>query len=457
MGGGGGSECGGVGGGVGSGVGSGSESDTTKNAEYFGDVDDNIIASEQSDSDSSKLSSTRKIIYKKISFNELQSKITRHFEHDSVHRYSSAMDILASYLKGQKIIYMEAKHYSVNYLNILMFPSIFFAVLASIGQEQLSLFTTHASTILACLNAMIAFLLAIINYSKLEAVSEAHKTSAHQYDKLQSYLEFQSGQILLFSDPLLSKNSVEKQFDIFSKLQELNVNDNQYFSSDHLNLQNSKDLYEKKKQLIDDRDIEKKKLIDDLKIIIAKLEEKVLDIKNINQFIIPRDIRYRFPIIYHTNVFSVIKKIDDYKIQTINDLKHIKNEIRYINSLQKKFDYNLKPKYENKLKILFRRKKKLTNQILSLNTAYSMIDKIFLREITNAEIKKKNPFKFLFNDFFTWCCPNSCNRSFLPNNYIPFEEINCELLEKIMDIQFYKNDKAWFNKSFMNNFNFNIR
>ena len=62
-------------------------------------------------------------------------------EPDIIHKYSSALDILASYLKGQKIIYMEAKHYSVNYLNILMFPSIFFAVLASIGQEQLSLFT----------------------------------------------------------------------------------------------------------------------------------------------------------------------------------------------------------------------------------------------------------------------------------------------------------------------------
>ena len=67
-------------------------------------------------------------------------------------------------------------------------------------------------------NAFIAFLLAIINYLKLDATSEAHKISSHQYDKLQSYVEFQSGQILLFSDPLLSKQSLQKHIDELSIL-----------------------------------------------------------------------------------------------------------------------------------------------------------------------------------------------------------------------------------------------
>jgi hypothetical protein len=39
-------------------------------------------------------------------------------------------------------------------------------------------------------DAMIAFLLALVNYFKLDAASEAHKISAHQYDKLQSSVEF---------------------------------------------------------------------------------------------------------------------------------------------------------------------------------------------------------------------------------------------------------------------------
>ena len=51
---------------------------------------------------------------------------------------------------------------------------------------------------LACTNAIVGFLLALVNYFKLDAQSEAHKTSAHQYDKLQSSMEFTSGSVLLF-------------------------------------------------------------------------------------------------------------------------------------------------------------------------------------------------------------------------------------------------------------------
>ena len=55
-------------------------------------------------------------------------------------------------------------------------------------------------TILACVNAVIALMLAIINYLKLDAQAQAHQTSAHQYDKLQSSVEFTSGSVLLFKN-----------------------------------------------------------------------------------------------------------------------------------------------------------------------------------------------------------------------------------------------------------------
>ena len=50
------------------------------------------------------------------------------------------------------------------------------------------------------LNAIISFLLAVVSYMKLDAQAEAHKISAHQYDKLQSVCEFSSGYILMFAE-----------------------------------------------------------------------------------------------------------------------------------------------------------------------------------------------------------------------------------------------------------------
>ena len=89
-------------------------------------------------------------------------------------------------------------------------------------------------------------------------------------------------------------------------------------------------------------------------------------------------------------------------------------------------------KYNNKLRKLFSKKRELLNTILFLNTAFSVIDKMFLQEIANAEIKKKNKIRFLLYGFFSIFCRER-SKFILPNNYIPVEESGGELLQKIMN------------------------
>ena len=100
----------------------------------------------------------KKIKYKKLSYNDVCRQITKYYEPDVVHKYSSALDILASYLKGQKIIYMEARSYKEGLLNSLMLPAIFLSALVSVLQSTLNCEPT-GELVLSSISGFIAFLL----------------------------------------------------------------------------------------------------------------------------------------------------------------------------------------------------------------------------------------------------------------------------------------------------------
>src|SRR6056300_1177519 len=129
---------------------------------------------------------------------EIKKFVNDTFTTDLVSLTSTHLDIISSYLNSQKMIYTESSYYTSTWLNYLMIPTIIISAGASVisGAERI---IPHAQLIISCITAFSAFLLSVINYLKLDAASEAHKISAHQYDKLQSHIMFFSGKTLLFS------------------------------------------------------------------------------------------------------------------------------------------------------------------------------------------------------------------------------------------------------------------
>jgi hypothetical protein len=200
---------------------------------------------------------------------------------------STTLDVISCYLKGQKILYLEAKAYCEFYLYRLMMPAIFISTVASVISGVFN-DNSIAAKVVSGATALNAFILSLVNYFKLDAKAEAHKMTAYSFDQLISECEFTSGKILLCNN-LENEDSTAEKYDL-SYVQKY----------------------------------------------LTDIENKVKEIKEKNQFIIPETIRNRYPNIYNKNIFTEIKLLQIDEMRFCNELKVISNyEIDYQNKIIK--------------------------------------------------------------------------------------------------------------------------
>lgn len=198
-------------------------------------------------------------------YSEVDAIVEETYKYEETNN-SLICDVIAMYLKGQRILYTEAKTHCEQRLHYLMIPTIVITAICTVCSTVLR-DTQYGPTLVSALNGGNFFLLALINYLKLDARAEAHRVSAYKFDKILSYVEFNSGKMLFETAA-------------------------------------SSELAE----------------------VIKKVQNDVSEVKETNQFILPESIRYQYPQLHSMNVFKEVKRVQNREIRATNDLKDIWNE-----------------------------------------------------------------------------------------------------------------------------------
>jgi len=269
----------------------------------------------------------------KITYKHVDDFFFKNYTNNNTNN-SNIIDVIGIYIKGQKILYTESKTICEQKFTYLMLPSILFTILSGI----INLFITNLTgkIITASLNGITTFILALINFLKLDARAEAHRSSAYKFDKLLTYIEFQSGKQLFF---------VEEKTNMLS--------------------------------------------------IIEHIETTLKEIKETNQFVLPEKIRYNFPILSNINIFSEVKKIQSKEILLMTKLSDILNSIKRIEqnikSKNEEINEDNKMNQDNKtdLELKIIEKEYIINMILTIQNEYTELDNKIQKEMDNYSKRNK--------------------------------------------------------------------
>jgi hypothetical protein len=250
--------------------------------------------------------------------------------YSATNRHSNELDIIITFLKGQRYLYMYANHITRIRLNILTMTSILFT--ASIAIFAPFVGTYEWSTgLIVVLNALTTMMISIMNHLKLEASAEMYYSIAMQYDKLETNVEFKNNMILFL------------------------------------------DSEEEKKKIIMGK--------------MTEVENELIKIKEANLFAIPEEVKSEFPLIVHMNVFSMIKKIESVKYSLVEQFIDAKNESKYI--LQKYPFAKENSREKKRLQYLAEAKESMKETIGHCKNSYAYIDDLITREMNAIDARKK--------------------------------------------------------------------
>jgi hypothetical protein len=256
---------------------------------------------------------------KRLTFKEVRDSINKYYETDD--KYSNELDILQTYLKGQKHIFSKA-------VDIIQIKTTWILIPAALGSATITIIApiirefVWSGIFISGLNALVFVLFFICYYCKLMSSDIVYRQLSSQYERLEHSLDINK----------LMESGKDRSSIILEVLKES--------------------------------------------------EKKLADLKETSILGLPSDIKVIFPILYNVHIFTFIKRIEVYKKNLIIKFKDVKNEIRYI---EWKWGEKIENKEKTRLEFLCKIKEKIKNEILHYKNAYGCMDELMTKEIKRAD------------------------------------------------------------------------
>lgn len=330
-------------------------------------LDSNNHSNENSDSDGDNTTRnnirSNKKKYNKLDTDDIKNYVKKYYANSNCDDFTNELDILTTFIRGQRNLYSQCKLITLHKLYLLVFPALIIAA----GITSISAFidcdSNINSNIITGLNGLVTLFISMVGFLNLESAHEKFLILTSLFENIEISLELTSTKFMM----------LKKDTDI----SELIINK------------------------------------------FNEVEDKLSEYKLITQITILPEMKLLFPIISHINIFSFIKKTEIMKKGLIEKLRDVKNEIYYITykferreqirkikssvntdlvtqSQQELYEYN---KESLRLNALLALKTTFTNEIIELQNAYTIMDNIFYREIAQAE-KKQNKWWFCLFCFY---------------------------------------------------------
>jgi hypothetical protein len=280
--------------------------------------------------------------YKKLTFSDVEKSLEKYYS--SKESIIMNIDMLTSFIHGQKIIFMYAKN--ISYFKWGLVLAISFSLSTFIAIFMPFIDTHNKISIISVPSGFVSILLLLQAFCKFESSGCVFHLKSIQHDSLENKIGF------------------------YSSLQ-----------------------------------IDKEKLNE----ILEMVESKCAEINN-NHINIPSYVIDMFPLIYHTNIFAFLKKIELYKKNLIIKFKNIKNEINHIlnkwthhdnidniNNIDESKLSSRILKEKKRLAYLIELKDKTKKELLDYNSIFVQLNDLFIKEIKYAHANK---YWYIFSRIF---------------------------------------------------------